>query len=103
MASDIPHENEYFARLDQEKRDRLKTEQQRVQQDAERAARKAAHFHRCGKCGAEMETRVFRQVEIEVCPDCGAVLLDPGELETLASPEKAGVLDGFFSMFKARD
>ncbi|MBN2797563.1 MAG: zf-TFIIB domain-containing protein [Deltaproteobacteria bacterium] len=102
MVSDIPHENEYFTRIEREKREKLKAAQQQTQQEAERQAAKDLHYHRCGKCGAPMDTRVFREVEIEVCPDCGAVLLDPGELEQLAGPEREGVLSGVFALFKAK-
>ena len=31
-----------------------------------------------------MEPKIFQGVEIDICPSCGAVLLDPGELEELA-------------------
>jgi Zn-finger nucleic acid-binding protein len=34
----------------------------------------------------------FKGVEIEVCPNCGAVLLDPGELEQLAGDEQHGAV-----------
>jgi Zn-finger nucleic acid-binding protein len=49
-----------------------------------------------------METRPHRGIEIEVCPDCGAVLLDPGELELLAGRDQAGVMKGLLN-FLGRD
>lgn len=92
-------EDEYFARLDHEKAEALK-----ARLDAEAAAKaaaeqKALHWHRCGKCGTSMETRAFRGVEIEVCPACGAVLLDRGELERLAGEEADGFLTAIGALF----
>ena len=43
--------------------------------------------------GTKMMTTNFKGVEIEVCPNCGAVLLDPGELEQLAGEDQAKVVD----------
>jgi hypothetical protein len=92
-------EDEYFARLELEKAEALK-----AKLDAEAAAKaaieqKALHWHRCGKCGTAMDTRLFRGVEVEVCPQCGAVLLDRGELERLAGEEHEGVLTALSALF----
>ena len=97
MVSDIPHENEYFQRIEQKRRERLLAKLS----ERELEARREKYWHRCGKCGGEMETRDYMEIEIEVCPDCGAVLLDPGELEILAEKDekKGGVLAGFRGMF----
>ena len=46
-----------------------------------------------------MDTTNFKGVEIEVCPNCGAVLLDPGELETLAGEDQAGVVEMIAGLF----
>jgi predicted RNA-binding Zn-ribbon protein involved in translation (DUF1610 family) len=98
----MSEENKYFEKLEAEKRARMAKER-KAQREAEAlAARKAAHWNRCGKCGAEMDTRVFRGVEIEVCPECGAVLLDRGELEALAGQDKSGVFQHLRELFTAR-
>jgi Zn-finger nucleic acid-binding protein len=39
-----------------------------------------------------MDTQLFKGVEIERCAGCGAVLLDPGELEELAGKDQSGGL-----------
>jgi Zn-finger nucleic acid-binding protein len=41
----------------------------------------------------------FRGVEIDVCESCGVVLLDPGELETLAGKDETGVIKSLASWF----
>ena len=93
-------EEEHFAKLDREKLAKLKAKQDAEADQQAAADRKALHFHKCGKCGDDMDTKPFRGVEIEICRACGAVLLDPGELETLAGEDQGGVLKGLFSMFK---
>ncbi|MEZ4236605.1 MAG: zf-TFIIB domain-containing protein [Myxococcota bacterium] len=55
---------------------------------ADREARKALHYFKCGKCGADMRTETFRGLPVEVCTECHAVLLDPGELQTLAGQDE---------------
>jgi hypothetical protein len=93
-------EDDYFAKLDREK-----TAQLKAAMDAKEAAKKVQelkdlHWNRCGRCGSEMDAVPFRGVEIEVCPQCGAVLLDHGELEVLAGEDSSGILKNLFSMFQ---
>ncbi len=42
-----------------------------------------------------MKTELFKGVEIERC-ECGAVLLDPGELELLAGKDESGFFSALF-------
>ena len=63
-------------------------------------ARRQLHHLHCGKCGDSMMTTRFRGVAIEVCPSCGAVLLDPGELEQLAGEERDTILTTLADMFR---
>lgn len=92
-------EEEYFAKREREKLAALKADLD--QEAASRAVeeRRELHYHRCGKCGDAMVTKGYRGVEIEVCPTCGAVLLDPGELQQLAGEDRSGVLKGMLSFF----
>lgn len=92
-------EEEYFRKLDQEAKAKLKAKLDAQQHEADLAQRKELHFKKCGKCGGDMSTTVFRGLEIEVCGDCGAVLLDPGELQTLAGADSTAMFSSFFSMF----
>ena len=95
----MANEEEYFHKQDQEAKAKLKAKLDEQQAEADRAARKELHHNKCGKCGSDMDTQVFRGVEIEVCPNCGAVLLDPGELQQLAGEDHTTFLSSFFSMF----
>ena len=92
-------EEEYFARIAAEKKARLALllENERAREEA--TALKATHHLHCGKCGQRMMTTVFKGVEIEVCPGCGAVLLDPGELEELAGEDQSSLFHNLAEMF----
>lgn len=92
-------EEEYFARLEREERERALADANRRKAEADRAALKAAHAQRCGRCGGSLQPRDFRGVEIDVCEDCGCVLLDPGELEQLAGKDESGALRGLANIF----
>ncbi len=96
------HESEYFHKAEREKLARLKERQEREKAEEEARRRKELHHHKCGKCGHDMDTRSFKGVEIEVCPACGAVLLDPGELEQLAGEDRSGALDFLGDLFGFR-
>jgi hypothetical protein len=92
-------EDEYFARLESEKKARLAkllNVEDREDRDAEL---KALHHMHCGKCGHEMFTTQYKGVEIEICPNCGCVLLDPGELQQLAGEDHTNVFSNLFTMF----
>ena len=98
----MSQEDEYFHKLDQEAKARLKEEQDLRDRDQALAKRKALHANKCGRCGADMHPRPFRGVEIDVCGECNAVLLDPGELEQLADRDRGGFAANFFDSFKRK-
>lgn len=85
-------EQEYFAR--QEARKLAEMKEQLLEEAASKAKieRAALHHNKCGKCGADMKPRIFKGVEIDVCVECAAVLLDPGELQMLAGDDDDGVV-----------
>jgi uncharacterized protein len=95
------NEDEFFAREDAEKLYRAHAEKQKATTEAEADAQKKLHWLHCGKCGYQMDTIRWRDVEIEKCFRCGAVLLDDGELEKLAGQEhETGALRALVSVFK---
>ena len=89
-------EDDYFTQIDREKKAKMKAKLDEQAQAKALEERKALHWNKCGKCGADMNTKGFKGVEIEVCPECGAVLLDNGELEQLAGEDSSGVLRTMF-------
>lgn len=80
-------EDEYFAREDIEKRHKLAKELAAKLAKADAEALKAAHFMRCPKCGHELHTIKFREVDVDRCFHCHGTWLDDGELERLAGKE----------------
>jgi len=99
----VSDEEDYFRKIDQEAKGKLKAKLETQRAEADLAARKDLHFMKCGKCGGAMVTEVFRGIEIEVCSGCNAVLLDPGELEQLAGEDSSMLFKSFFSMFGGDD
>jgi uncharacterized protein len=92
-------EEEYFARLEAEKQRRLSLEKQKEMAQAEKERLKQLHYMRCPKCGMELSTITFKNVQIDRCHGCGGTFLDSGELEQLAGKEP-GVLNKVISIFK---
>jgi hypothetical protein len=98
----VSDEDDYFRKLDQEAKARLRARLDAEHAASDRAALKALHHGHCGKCGGHLSPRAFRGVEIDVCDDCGSVLLDPGELQQLAGKDDSAVFSSLFSMFGSR-
>lgn len=92
-------QEEYFAKVNREKTEALALKLTTEKAEADKQALKTLHFLRCGKCGGQMKPREFRGVEIDVCEQCNAVLLDPGELEVLAGKDATGVIGSLASLF----
>lgn len=95
----VDPEEEYFHREEKEKLEKLKAQAAADAATKALAERKRIHFNKCGKCGADMQPQVFKGVEIDICSECGAVLLDPGELETLAGKDASGVFGVIGDLF----
>ncbi len=98
MSTGSPEE-EYFARLDREKKAAMAAQLDAEAQVKNREAQRALHKGHCGRCGGKLVPQSFRGVEIDVCEDCSSVLLDPGELEALAGKDESGVVASLASMF----
>jgi Transcription factor zinc-finger len=94
-------EEEYFHKESQAQIEALRARMGAEKAEKEKADQKALHAGHCGRCGSKMHPQPFKGVEIDVCPSCGAVLLDPGELETLAGDDK-GFFGGLSGLFKSR-
>ena len=93
------NEDEYFARINAEKKARLAAIVANEEARSKAEELKAVHYMHCGKCGHRMRTTHFKGVEIEVCTVCSAVLLDAGELEILAGEDRASVIASIASVF----
>ncbi len=100
MAKPTSTEEEYFAREEAEKLYKLHQENLTKVKAQEADQQKKAHYMKCGKCGYDLQTIRWRNVDVEKCFRCGAILLDDGELEKLAGKEGGGFLASFNTLFK---
>ena len=101
MAQDhVNPEEEYFHQQEREKLEKLRREAETARNQQAAADLKELHFHKCGKCGNDMDTSLYKGIEIEVCATCGSVLLDPGELQELAGEDDSGFFQAVGDMFR---
>ena len=80
-------EEEYFARVELERRRKEAAERDRQVQEEERERRRALHFMHCPKCGSPLEEIPFGDVKIDKCFHCEGVFLDKGELDIIQKKE----------------
>lgn len=92
-------EQEYFARLEFERRKKAQQETQEALAQAERARLKELHYMKCPKCGMDLAEIDYRGLKIDKCTSCEGVWLDPGELESVSALDKPS-LDRLFSVFR---
>ncbi len=88
MAKPSSNEEEFIAREEAIKKQKLALEQTRQLLSKERKELKELHYMHCPKCGMDLHTVIFRGVEIDRCFHCHGTWLDAGELEKLAAHEK---------------
>jgi hypothetical protein len=93
-------EDEYFAREDALKKQKLALEQQKRIAAQQKEELKKLHFMHCPKCGMELHTITYRGVDIDRCFNCGGHFLEAGELEKLAAPDQAPVVSAILNWFK---
>lgn len=92
-------EEEYFARVEAEKKKKLAEEShKRISRD-EQEKLKSLHWMHCPKCGMELHPVPYKGVTLDKCFHCLGVFLDDGELEKLAGKE-SGFFQGVLSLFR---
>jgi len=91
-------EEEYFARMEFEKKKKEEEEKQKKLAEAEKKKLKELHHMKCPKCGLELIEIDYKAIKVDKCSGCEGVWLDAGELETVSKFEKSG-LDKLFSVF----
>lgn len=92
-------EEEYFARLEFEKKKKIEEEKHRMMAEEERKRLKELHFMHCPKCGMELIEIDYKSIKVDKCSECEGVWLDAGELEAVSKLEKSA-LDKLFTVFK---
>jgi hypothetical protein len=92
-------EEEYFARLELERRKKIEEEKHKRIAEDEKRKHKELHYMRCPKCGMELREIDYRGINVDKCFSCDGVWLDAGEIDLLAKLEKPA-LDKLFGVFK---
>lgn len=92
-------EEEYFVRLEFEKRKKQEEEKHAKLAANEKKRLKELHYMRCPKCGMELIEIDYKGIKVDKCSECEGIWLDAGELELVSKMEK-GALDKLFGVFK---
>jgi hypothetical protein len=95
-------EEEYFTRLELERRKTAELDTRRVVAEAERARLRELHYMKCPKCGRDLVEIDYRDLKVDKCTGCEGVWLDPGELEAVGRVERS-TFDRVFGAFRRRD
>jgi hypothetical protein len=93
------HEDEYFARLEQEMKKKIKEQMSKQAPKEERENLRKLHFMKCPKCGMDLMEIDFKGMKIDECSACRGIWLDAGEFAAMAKMDKP-ILQRLFNMFK---
>ena len=92
-------EEEYFARIEFERRKKIEREKQQKLAEEEKKRLRDLHYRKCPKCGMDLIEIDYKSIKVDKCSGCDGVWLDAGELETVAKMETsvAGRILGLFT------
>lgn len=93
------HEDEYFARLEHELREKIKEQKSKRTSKEERENLRKLHFMKCPKCGIDLMEIDFKGMKIDECSDCRGIWLDACEFDAMAKMDKP-IRQRLFNMFK---
>jgi uncharacterized protein len=90
MSIEKPSRNEggYFA---QQNAELLRQQHEKFEAAAAEAERKS-HYMKCPKDGYDLITSEYHGVQIEACPHCGGMWLDPGDLDSVAHEHRPALM-----------
>jgi hypothetical protein len=92
-------EEEYFARLELERKKKVEEEKLKRNAEEEKRRLKELHYMRCPKCGMELREIDYKGINVDQCISCSGIWFDAGEIDILIKLEKPA-LDKLFSVFK---
>lgn len=93
-------EEEYFARIEFEKRKKALEAKHRHMKKDERKQLAEQHWMHCPKCGMEMVEITFEDIKVDKCSECLGIFFDKGEIDQLIARNKPGFLSRMTSIFK---
>ena len=73
----------YFQKQEQEQMKAIREKAKNEKLSKAKEDRKKLHYMHCPKCGAEMETVIMENIEIDKCPECLGIYFDNEELQQL--------------------
>ncbi len=91
-------EEEYFIRMEFERKKKLEEEKHKKLGKEEKEKLKNLHHMRCPKCGMELIEVYYNGVHTDKCSECGGMWLDAGECESLSKTDNS-VLTGWLRLF----
>jgi len=92
-------EEEYFARMEFERRKKIEEEKQMKLAEEEKKKLRGLHYMKCPKCGMGLIEIDYKGIRIDKCSECEGVWLDAGEIEVISKFEKTG-LDKLLTVFR---
>jgi uncharacterized protein with PIN domain len=92
-------EEEYFARVELEKRRKHAEQRSKTIAEEEKRSLRDLHFMRCPKCGMELKEIDYKGVKVDKCFSCDGAWFDAGEIDALMQLDKS-TLDILFSVFR---
>ncbi|MBI5183324.1 MAG: zf-TFIIB domain-containing protein [Nitrospinae bacterium] len=92
-------EEEYFVRMEYERKRKIEEEKQKRLAEEEKKRLKELHYMRCPKCGMELIEIDYKGIKVDKCSGCEGIWLDAGELEAVSRLEKSG-FDKLFNLFR---
>ena|SRR3990170_2401792 len=93
------HEDEYFARIEQEMKKKIEEQKKKRTSEEERDKLRELHFMKCPKCGMDLIEIDFRGMKMDECSACRGIWLDAGEFDAMVKMDKP-VLERLFNVFK---
>lgn len=91
-------EEEYFTRIEFERRKKIEKEKQESLAEEERNRLRDLHYMKCPKCGMDLLGVEYQGVKVDKCSGCSGVWLDAGELEAVSKMEKS-MTEKIFGLF----
>jgi uncharacterized protein YjhX (UPF0386 family) len=92
-------EQEYFARVELERRRKAEEEKQKKIARDEKKRLKELHYMCCPKCGMELQEIDYKNIKVDKCYGCEGMWFDEGEADLLSRLEKRKLIK-LFEIFK---
>ena len=94
-------EDEYFKRLEIERRKKWAEEQQAKMAAEEKDRLRELHHMKCPKCGMNLEELELYGVTIDRCMNCNGTWFDAGEIDTMVKQHDTGIFKRVMGAFKS--